>query len=463
MRRLDGELAMKHVRCGTLFAGNEDAGHLDWSLVVGEGGRLAYVGPTTEAPPPANDDAVLDYSGLFVMPGLLDVHTHLAYGNAKTEEDIDLYQPMEFRALRGLFFAQQVVTAGYTSICAPGDAGQISLSVRNAIRAGLFEGPRVTAAGRYLTTRQGLTDWYPTWIGVPDTSIGRLVRSRDEAIEEVRKQAKDGVDCIKIALDGFLKRGNGELVAAFTQDETSAIVEEVHRLGKKAVAHARGREATLYAARAGIDLIFHAYHLDDECIEAMLKTGSAIGPTLTFPRNIVDFTQPHEAAHARGRVADVQREYETAIVNLRRAREAGVPMMTGTDSGFAVTPYGEWHAREIQIFVRDLGFTPSGALRAATEVTARFMAEGDQIGVLASGMQADFVAVEGSPLDDVAILQDKSRIRAVHIGGKEISFPHRPYDPFKVTDLSWSNWSDLYTQERVAALRGVRPPGTPIH
>ena len=136
------------------------------------------------------------------MPGLIDVHTHLAYGNAKSEEDIDLYQPMEFRALRGLFFAQKVVAAGYTSICAPGDAGQISLSVRNAINFGLFDGPRVTAAGRYLTTRQGLTDWYPTWIGVPDTSIGRLVTSKDEAIEEIRVQVKNGVDCIKLALDG---------------------------------------------------------------------------------------------------------------------------------------------------------------------------------------------------------------------------------------------------------------------
>ena len=75
------------------------------------------------------------------MPGLIDVHTHLAYGNAKSEEDIDLYQPMEFRALRALFFAQKVVAAGYTSICAPGDAGQVSLSVRDAINFGLFDGP----------------------------------------------------------------------------------------------------------------------------------------------------------------------------------------------------------------------------------------------------------------------------------------------------------------------------------
>ena len=355
----------KHVHCGSFFAGNEDKEHKNWTLVVGDDGAIVYAGPTAAAPLPGPNATVVDYSGLFVMPGLLDVHTHLAYGNAKTEEDIDLYQPLEFRAIRGLFFAQKVVAAGYTSICAPGDAGQISLSVRNAIRAGLFEGPRVTAAGRYLTTPQGLTDWYPTWIGAPETSIGRLVSGRDEAIEEIRRQAKNGVDCIKIALDGFHRRPNGELVAAFTQEETSVMVQEAHRLGKKVVVHARGREAVLYAARACVDLIFHAYYLDDECIEEMLKSGSAIGPTLTFLRNIVDFTQPHEPAATKGRIDDTQEEFEIACENLRKAHKAGVPMLTGTDSGFAVTPYGEWHARELEIFVEHLGFTPAEALRAS--------------------------------------------------------------------------------------------------
>ena len=131
-------------------------------------GRLAYVGPEAGAPRRGKGDRVIDHSGHFVMPGLIDVHTHLAYGNAKSEEDIDLYSPLEFRALRGMFFAQKVAAAGYTAICSPGDAGQICLSIRNAIRAGLFDGPRVMAAGPYITTHQGLTDWYPTWIGAPD-------------------------------------------------------------------------------------------------------------------------------------------------------------------------------------------------------------------------------------------------------------------------------------------------------
>jgi imidazolonepropionase-like amidohydrolase len=441
-----------HVRCGTLFAGNETPTRTDATIGVSDDGRIAFVSPTAEAPPVGVHDTVLDYSNLFVMPGLNDVHTHLAYGNAKSEEDIDLYQPMEFRALRALFFAQKVVAAGYTSICSPGDAGQVSLSVRNAINFGLFDGPRVTAAGRYLTSRQGLTDWYPTWIGVPDTSIGRLITSKDEAIEEIRVQTKNGVDCIKIAMDGVQTREDGELIAAFNQDETTTMVKEAHRLGRRVIVHARGREAILYSARAGVDLIFHAYYLDDACIEAMLRSGSAIGPTMTFPRNIIDFTQPHEPAAIKGRPSAVEREYVLGCENLQKARKAGVPMMTGTDSGFAVTPYGEWHAMELEIFVRDLGFTPAEALRCATSGTARFMTHGSRIGVLETGRLADFIAVDGSPLENIAILQDKTRIRHVHIGGKRMQIPERDYDPRQVTDRSLSNWTDLYTQERVREL-----------
>ncbi len=441
-----------YVRCGSLFTGNDDEAVSQAALVFDPQGHVIFAGPEARAPQRTASDRLIDHSGMFVMPGLIDVHTHLAYGNAKSEEDIDLYSPLEFRALRGLFFAQKCAAAGYTAICSPGDAGQISLSIRNAIRAGLFEGPRIVAAGPYLTTHQGLTDWYPTWIGAPSTSIGRLVTNINEAIEEVRWQVKNGVDCIKIALDGVQRRRDGELIAAFTQEETDIIVRETHRLGRKAIAHAVGREATLYAARAGVDLIFHGFDLDDECIAAMLQSGSVLCPTLTHPRNMIDFTQPHEPAAQKGRVEATEQRYRNGCANLRKAAAAGVSFLAGTDTGFAITPYGEWHAKELELFVADLGFSPAAALRAATEVNGRFMTEAGAIGLLEPGHLADFIVLDGSPLADIRVLQDRRRLRGVYIGGEQIEIADRPYDPRKVTDFALTNWTDLYTQARVAEL-----------
>ncbi|HVH80240.1 MAG TPA: amidohydrolase family protein, partial [Stellaceae bacterium] len=147
--------------------------------------------------------------------------------------------------------------------------------------------------------------------------------------------------------------------------------------------------------------------------------------------------------------------YKTGCANLKKAKKAGIPFLTGTDSGFAVTPYGEWHARELELFVDDLGFSKAAALRAATEVNARFMSQGDEIGVLEPGRFADFVAWDGSPLADIGILQDKRRLRGVYKAGQVLKIADRPYDPRKVTDFSLANWTDLYTQARVAELRGA--------
>ena len=191
----------KHIRCGAVFDAGSDQPKRNQTVVIEEG-VIRQVGPTADAPRPLPEDEVVDHSGRFVMPGLTDVHTHLAYGNAKTEEDIDLYASVEFRTLRGLFMAQRVLAAGYTSIADPGNPGRTTSAIRDAINAGLFVGPRITCSGQYVTSRQGLTDWYPTWIGAPETSIGHLVRSRDEAIELIRRQVKENVDFIKIAMDG---------------------------------------------------------------------------------------------------------------------------------------------------------------------------------------------------------------------------------------------------------------------
>ncbi len=447
----------KHFLTGRLFSGLGDEAREHQTIVVDDG-LILYAGDADEAPKPRRREPVIDLSAFFVMPGMVDVHVHLSYGNAKSAEDIDLYASTELRALRGMFLAQNVLASGFTSILDPGSSGRVTVAIRDAIEAGLFAGPRITACGPYITSRQGVTDTYPTWIGVPETSIGRLVRSPDEAIEEIRREVKDGVDCIKLALDGFLASEAGEPIAAFTQEETTAMVTEAHRLGRRVVAHARGAEAAKYAARAGIDVICHASWIDDAGIEAALANGCTICPTLTYPYNIAEFTQPTEPAARRRRPEQSRWELDIAYENLSRAHRAGVPLTVGTDTGFATTPCGEWHARELELFVRYLGLSPAEALRCATAVSASVLRDGQRLGAIEAGRHADLVVVDGDPLADVTVLQDADRLHAVYQGGEPVSLVRRGYDPRQVSEFSLGNWNEIYTRERVASMTARQRP-----
>jgi imidazolonepropionase-like amidohydrolase len=137
---------------------------------------------------------------------------------------------------------------------------------------------------------------------------------------------------------------------------------------------------------------------------------------------------------------------------LKRAKAAGIPFACGSDSGFAVTPYGEWHARELELLVERLGFSPAEALYAATNVGARCMPRGESLGTLEVGKQADFLVLDGSPLEDIRLLQDRSRIQAVYKAGKPVRLERTRYNPKQVSDFNSLKWTDLYTRERVAEL-----------
>lgn len=441
-----------YIRCGKLFDGVSDDVLSDCTVEI-DGAEIVKIHKPKETQALKQIGDLIDMSTKFVMPGLIDIHTHLAYGNAKSEEDIDIYAPLEFRTLRGLFFAQRVLASGVTSLCAPGDAGQVSSAIRDAIDANLFDGPSVTAAGPYITSRQGLTDWYPTWIGVPTTSIGRLVRSMDEAIEEIRRQTKDGVDVIKIAMDGVQRRPDGEYIAAFNEEETTRMVAEIRRMGRRCFVHARGREATLYSAKAGADMIFHASYMDDECLEWIVRNKCTVSPTFTLLVNSIEFMQPADPLWRKQRKQAYEAELEAAYVSATRLRKAEVPLAIGTDSGFAVTPYGEWHARELEIYVKHCGFSNVDALKAGTSVTAAMMRPKDKVGRIAPGYKADIIAIDGDPATDISHMVERSRLALVMKNGRRVTYQHRDYDPRRVTDFAMTSWNDLYTQDRVRELR----------
>ncbi len=438
----------RHIKCGKLFTGLSNGAETGQTIVM-DGDVLRYVGPSTEAPKPAPGDEVTDHSDHFVMPGLIDMHVHLSYGNAKTEEDIDLYAPLEFRALRGLEAAQRVLAAGFTTMADPTTSGHVSLAIRDAIDAGLFPGPRISSSGRQITNRQGLSDWYPSWIGVPDTSIGVLCRDAAEGIAEIRLEVKDGVDFIKIAIDGdSMNPATNVLVAGYTQEEMTAMVTEAHRLGKKVVVHARGAEGVLYSARAKADIILHAAWMDDEGLDAVLENGCNLCPTLSLVVNDIDFTRPGDGCYP-GFPEAHQRELDAARESLPKARKAGVKFMLGTDSGFAVTPYGEWHARELEHYVKYLGFSPAEAIKCATVNNGDFVRENGQVGALETGKLADILVIEGDPLADISVLQDRTRIREIIQGGETVKLDINRNARRLRSEFSYEMWSDVYTQERI--------------
>jgi imidazolonepropionase-like amidohydrolase len=438
------------LHCGKLF--DSRAGRvLTDQLLVMQQDKILYAGPPERGPQPTAADHVVDHRDQFVMPGLIDVHVHLSYGEAKTEEDIDLFASVEFRAIRGMEAAQRVLRAGYTALCDPTTSGRVSLAIRDAIDSGLFIGPKMTCSGQNISSRQGLVDWYPTWIGVPETSIGKIVHNMDEGIDAIRAQVKDGVDFIKLSMDGdSMNPSSVRLACAFRQSEVDLLVDEAHRLGRKVVVHARGSEGVLTAARAGVDLIFHASWMDETALEAVLKSGARLGPTLSLLVNNIEFTRATDPA-STGLVAAHRKELEAATKNLTRAREAGVQFLLGSEAGFAVTPYGEWHARELENHVTYLGFSEAQALQQATFHNAWFTRFADEIGVLEAGRSADVLVLKKDATLDIRSVRDKSNIAALYLNGEPVDLAPNAKRRRHPTEFSYSMWNEVYTQERVAA------------
>lgn len=438
------------LRSGTLIDGYGGPPRPDAALLIDDG-RIRAVGARQDVEQGLDLDdpllRVVDVAGKTIMPGLIDSHCHINYGEVETEEELDLYTPMEYRALRAAWNAQKVLRAGVTSICDPGSTGLVSVAVRDAIEAGMFEGPRVTAGGRYLSTHQSITDYFPTWIGVPSTSSGVLTMTREQMVNEVRRQAKEGIDVIKIGGSGqsLFNVFAGSEVEAFTLDELRAIVDEAHRLGKKVTIHARSGRSASDAARAGVDWIQHASFMSEEDLEAVVKAGIPICPTWTLVANIAEWGEAFGAPPALR--DEFRRELEIAVKVIRRVWEAGVTLLIGTDSGFAATPYGEWHARELELFVRHLGMSPMEAIVAATRNNVLTLRNGAEVGTLEVGKLADVLVVNGDPLADIAVLQERSRLAMIIQGGRVVD-----------TDRPWPE-RKVWPYERAMVLSGLITPG----
>lgn len=390
-------------------------------IVAIEGERIKWVGHAAELPQPytSPEYEVIDLPGRSILPGLIDGHTHISFGESRSEEENALYTPPEFRALKAMYYAKKVLQAGVTSAFDAATTYNVAQAVRDAIDTGMFEGPRFTVSGKQITNRQGLEDSFPSWMEFPVGQSAVLVKSKDEIIEAIRLQVKEEVDAIKVSgSNDNLITPDALGASAFTLDELKLMADEAHRLGRLISTHARSRDSALDAARAGFDNLFHASYIDDEGIEAALKNKCVITPTLTLLVNLIGAASGD--AGASGRDA-FKREVDAASENLHRAWKAGVPLICGSESGWSPVPYGQWHGREMEVFVELLGMTPLEAIHANTLAATRLLKRyGHEVGCLEAGRFADILVVPGDPSKDIRLLQFPKKFDYIFKGGQPI-------------------------------------------
>ena len=405
----------------------EDTSIIEQGVAVTEGDRIAWVGAQAALPERYRSPRYQEVSaaGGTIVPGLVDGHMHISFGEAASEEELSIYTPAEYRAIRAAVDAEKVLLAGVTSSCDPGGPYRVALAVRNAIAAGLIQGPRMAVAGRQITTQQGIADGFPSWIGVPESSFGALVRNREDLLQEIRSEVKDGVDLIKIAGSG----NSSDEFAAFRLDELELAVDEAHRLQRPITIHARSRQSVEYAAKAGVDWIMHASYMDQPTLELVLEKKIPLLPALTLLVNTLEASGANMSPAVRDRY---QREIEAATRILTAAHRAGATLIAGSESGFAMTPYGDWHAREMELFVTRFGMSDHEALLCMTRNAALAVPNHrQQIGTLTAGKYADVLVVDGKPDQDVRVLQDRGRFRHIIQGGRMVT-PWRPTDRERV-------------------------------
>jgi imidazolonepropionase-like amidohydrolase len=384
-------------------------------------GRIAAIWQGDHCPDREGPDvqATIDVRGATIVPGLIDAHCHISYGEGRTAEEVDVYGGAEWSAVRAVWNARKVLQSGVTTFCDPGSTWNVAVTCRDAIENGMFEGPRVFAAGRHLSADGGFADYFPSWLGMPPSAEGVLCGTKDEIRREVRRQVKNRVDLIKISGDSQAQERNPAAGPCFSDDEMNCLVDTARQLGRKVTIHSRYAETVLAAVRAKVDWLIHASYMRVGDIGFVRDSQIPICPTLTFTANIVEHGK--DVGVDPNYIETKRRELDALANVLSRSVAAGVTMLAGSEAGFSVTPYGEWHARELELMVEILGMKPMDAIVAGTSNNAKAFGWEESVGTLKAGLFADLLILDGDPLKDIKVLGNPSLRRAVYKGGQLVS------------------------------------------
>ena len=390
---------------------------------------------------------VIDVDGKTIMPGLIDAHCHVTLDQPHSNDEMFFHRREGLGALVAAYNVQKVLRAGVTGFFDADCLFDLGVDLRDAIEAGIVTGPRMTAGGNALVTSVGGTAGRL----IPDAGLrgyAKVVSNRDEIVTEVRRQIKKGVDWIKVHVTGLVPRqqARGE-VAAWNYDELRTVCETAHDLGIPVVGHCRNAKSIADAVRAGFDMILHGTFMDEAALEQVIEHKVPLVPTFTFQANLADYG---DMVGADPGLKDIfRREIAESAGMIRRAYDAGVPVLCGTETGFSLTPYGEWHYREMEVFIRDIGFTPEQAIRAATSECARTIGLDGKVGAVEPGRLADLLIVQGDPTKDITLLGDHANIEHIMLNGELLDLPplpeRRPISGWQVSAYSASTlyWQDV--------------------
>ena len=364
-------------------------------VILVKEGKIVEVGPKVNIPAGSE---VIDLMNAWVMPGLMDAHTHITLDDLNMSTGLDvifLRESSAMRALRGLRTAQDILRAGFTVVRDVGnDANYASVDIRDAIRKGWFIGPTVLTTGKIIAPFGGQTRRLP-----PEQGPFWLYEYIDaDTVDEVRKAVRQniyyGADAIKLVSDNS--------AFYYTEAEIRAAVEEAHAAGLAVSVHVMGGEAARNVILGGADSIEHGFYLSDELLQLMKEKGIWLVGT-EFPQAHLEKLDP---AGAMGQAKEAAAKY---IDRLKRAYKIGVKMAFGTDS---VSNLPGKNRGDMMLDYLDMwdaaGVPPASTLKAMTTNAAELLRIEKVRGSIAKGMAADIIATPGNPLENIQVLRQVS-------------------------------------------------------
>jgi imidazolonepropionase-like amidohydrolase len=362
---------------------------------------------------------VIDGMGATLMPGLIDAHLHLSWNNAPGIDPIQMME-LEEHMLVTMEMAKLVLDAGFTAGRGAAAAKpRLDVVAKKFINEGRFPGPRYLAAGPEITTVGGLGDASPSHIPHEGLNLGIVVSGPEEVRRTVRQLIKYGVDSIKLNLSGEEITGMGAEETPMSEEEVAMAASEARCRNKVLAAHARSSGSVKQCVRHGIQNIYHASFADEEALDMLEanKDKHFVAPGIAWLINTARHAEPWGIKPGSKVAMLYERELEMCVETMKKMHRRGIRVCIGGDYGFAWTPQGT-NAKDIQTFVEMLGFTPMEAIQAATKYGGEIMGMANELGMVREGYLADLLLVDGDPVADVRILQDKTRILAIMKDGK---------------------------------------------